>query len=75
MMRDTTTGGVLENSILPSLKKGGYQFHTQKKIGERIGGKTYKMDCVAEIGGARLAFFALKAVKSLKIQKPPFAAL
>ena len=45
--RDTRTGGVLENMILPSLKKGGYQYKTQVNIGQRIGGGRHMADVVA----------------------------
>ena len=59
MPRDTTTGQVLEDSILHSLKKGDYQFNRQKNIGERIGGKTYRMDYVAE-NRRKVIFISLK---------------
>ena len=33
--RNTTTGGVLEAMILPALKRGGYTYLTEHRIGER----------------------------------------
>ena len=36
--RDTRTGGVLEQMILPALTRGGYTHETQVNIGERLGG-------------------------------------
>lgn len=45
--RDTGTGGVLEAMILPALKRGGYTFAKQVKIGQRLGGRTHKVDAVA----------------------------
>lgn len=38
MPRDTRTGGVLEDMILPSLKRGGYSFESQVVVGTRLGG-------------------------------------
>ena len=45
--RDTGTGGVLENMILPALAKGGYSYESQVLVGERIGGRKHKVDVVA----------------------------
>src|SRR5438309_4509901 len=38
MPRDTRTGGVLENMVLPALERGGYQYKKQVVIGKRLGG-------------------------------------
>ena len=59
MSRDTTTGKDFEDSILPSLERGAYQFKTQENIGKRIGGNTYRMDCVAE-DRKKIIFISLK---------------
>lgn len=48
MGRDTRTGGVLEAMVLPALKRGGYEYQTQVKVGKRPGGGTHKVDAVAE---------------------------
>ena len=45
MPRDTTTGRVLENMILPALKRGGYLFEQNKRVGERLNGSPHKADC------------------------------
>lgn len=45
--RNTTTGAVLENMILPSLVKGGYAHTSQVNIGQRIGGGKHYVDVVA----------------------------
>jgi hypothetical protein len=45
--RDTRTGGVLENMILPSLERGGYDYKMQVDVGERIGGGRHRADVVA----------------------------
>lgn len=45
--RDTRTGGVLENMVLPSLAMGGYDALTQVNIGQRLGGGRHMADVVA----------------------------
>lgn len=47
--RNTSTGGVLENMILPSLSRGGYSTQKQVNIGLRLGGRgRHMVDAVAE---------------------------
>lgn len=49
MSRNTNTGGVLENMILPALRRGGYTVQKQVNIGIRLGGKgKHMVDAVAE---------------------------
>ena len=45
--RDTRTGGVLVNMVLPALEKGGYQHRKQVVIGKRLGGHSQKVDVLA----------------------------
>src|SRR5438477_13126554 len=47
MPRDTRTGGVLENMVLPALERGGYQYKKQVVIGKRLGGHSQKVDVLA----------------------------
>ena len=47
MPRDTRTGGVLENMVLPALERGGYQYEKQVVIGKRLGGHSQKVDVLA----------------------------
>src|SRR2546425_11896465 len=47
MPRDTRTGGVLENMVLPALERGGYQYKKQVVIGKRLGGHNQKEDVLA----------------------------
>jgi hypothetical protein len=42
--RDTRTGGVLESMVLPALKRGGYDYQTQVRIGDRLGGGKHIID-------------------------------
>jgi len=37
MPRDTTTGGVLEQLVLPALEHGGYQYHKQVRVSTEKG--------------------------------------
>ena len=45
--------------ILPSLKQGAYQMQSQVCIGERLGGKTHQIDCMA-IKDNKKIFISLK---------------
>ena len=47
MPRDTRTGGVLENMVLPALERGGYRHSKQVIIGKRLGGHDQKVDVLA----------------------------
>jgi len=42
--RDTSTGKVLENMIMPALVRGRYSYKTQTPIGKRLGGRTQVVD-------------------------------
>jgi len=55
--RDTRTGGVLENIILPALSMGGYSFDKQVMIGTRPGGGAHKIDVLAQ-DSKGLSYFA-----------------
>lgn len=53
--RNTNTGGVLENMILPALARGGYTAQKQVNIGIRLGGKgRHMVDAVAEKSGVSI---------------------
>ena len=54
MPRDTRTGGVLEAMILPSLKRGGYEYNVRVKIGQRLGYGSHYVDAIAEKDGRKL---------------------
>ena len=62
--------------ILPALKRGGYAFQTQVKIGKRPGGGTHKVDAVAEKGDEHL-LVSLKwqQVGGTAEQKVPFEVI
>jgi len=76
MARDTRTGGVLEAMILPALKRGGYEYETQIKIGKRIGGGTHKVDAVARKNTDKiLVSLKWQQVGGTAEQKVPFEVL
>lgn len=45
--RDTTTGAVMEQMVLPALERGGYEYYRQVEIGRRLGGGKHIVDLVA----------------------------
>jgi hypothetical protein len=53
MPRDTRTGGVLEAMILPSLKRGGYDYKVRALIGQRLGCGRHYVDAIAEKDGRK----------------------
>ncbi len=48
MSRDTATGGVLEQMVLPALRLGGYACSLQVDVGPRLGHGRHIVDAVAE---------------------------
>lgn len=48
MPRNTNTGAVLEQMVLPSLTRGGYRAQMQVDTGARPGGGPHKVDALAE---------------------------
>ena len=74
--RNTTTGSVLEQMILPALQRGGYQYRTQVKVGHRPGGGTHKIDAVAERDGQEwLISMKWQQVSGTAEQKVPFEVI
>ena len=47
MVRNTNTGGVLEQMVLPALTRGGYSYAVQVNVGVRLGGRRHVVDVVA----------------------------
>lgn len=52
--RNTTTGAVLENMILPALDRGGYAYAEQSNVGSRFGGGRHIVDVIAAREGRRI---------------------
>ena len=74
--RNTTTGSVLEQMVLPALQRGGYACETQVGIGNRPGGRRHIVDAVAEKGG-RIWLISMKwqQVSGTAEQKVPFEVI
>lgn len=76
MARDTRTGGVLEQMILPSLERGGYQHKVRVKIGQRLGCGSHYVDVVAEKDGRKfLISLKWQQVAGTAEQKIPFEVI
>jgi hypothetical protein len=76
MARDTRTGGVLEEMVLPALRRGGYEFQKQVHVGNRLGGRRHLVDAVAEKKGEKiLVSMKWQQVGGTAEQKVPFEVL
>jgi len=75
--RDTGTGDVLEQMVLPALRKGGYRYQTHVHIGERFGGGKHLVDILAENDAGLTFLISLKwqQVSGTAEQKVPFEAM
>ena len=75
--RDTGTGRVLEEMILPSLRRGGYTYpQGPQKIGPRFGGGAHYVDVIAEKDGQRcLVSLKWQQVAGTAEQKVPFEVI
>lgn len=74
--RNTTTGTVLEQMILPALRRGGYEVHLQVNVGRRLGGGRHIVDAVAAKHGLRwLISMKWQQVSGTAEQKVPFEVI
>ncbi len=75
--RDTSTGAVLEQMVIPSLVHGGYSYKTQVNIGSRLGGGRHMVDVLAEDSAGNKVIISLKwqQVSGTAEQKVPFEAM
>ncbi|MGH9785392.1 MAG: PD-(D/E)XK nuclease superfamily protein [Terriglobia bacterium] len=74
--RDTTTGSVLEEMVLPALKRGGYEYRTQVNIGNRLGGGRHFVDAIAEKAARRwLVSMKWQQTGGTAEQKVPFEVI
>ena len=73
MARNTRTGGVLEQMVLPALDQGGYAYKTQVNLGQRLGLGRHFIDAVAEKDGHKfLISVKWQQVSGTAEQKVPF---
>lgn len=69
-------GVVLEETILPALRKGGYDVKTQIGIGTRPGGRRHRIDAVAAKGGKSfLVSLKWQQVGGTTEQKVPYEVI
>ncbi len=75
--RNTSTGKVLEEMILPALKQGGYSYKRRVCVGERLGGGRHFVDVVAEDREGKKYLISLKwqQVPGTAEQKVPFEVM
>lgn len=75
--RNTSTGKVLENLILPALEQGGYRYKKRALIGERLGGGKHFVDVLVEDSAGRKYLVSLKwqQVTGTAEQKVPFEVI
>ena len=75
--RDTGTGDVLEQMVLPALRQGGYQVTKHIKVGTRPGGGKHIVDVVAGDGAGRAILIELKWQQTAGTteQKIPFEVM
>src|SRR3954464_7962172 len=73
MARNTRTGGVLEQMVLPALDQGGYSYKTQVNLGQRSGIGRHFVDAVVEKDGRKfLLSVKWQQVSGTAEQKVPF---
>ena len=73
MPRDTRTGGVLEQMVLPSLTRGGYDYKVCVKIGQRMRCGSHYVDVIGEKDGKKyLISLKWQQVAGTAEQKIPF---
>jgi len=76
MARNTRTGGVLEQMILPALDQGGYAYDTQVHLGQRLGLGRHLVDAVASKDGRKfLISLKWQQVSGTAEQKVPFEVI
>lgn len=47
--RNTLTGAVLEDTVVPALRRNGYSFGVQQNIGISLGGRKHRADVVIDL--------------------------
>lgn len=74
--RNTTTGHVLEEMVVPALLRGGYEVAKQVNVGTRLGGGKHVVDAVASKAGQRfLVSLKWQQTSGTAEEKVPFEML
>lgn len=75
-LRDTGTGAVLEQMVVPALTRGGYICRSHVNIGDRLGGGKHIVDIVAEKDHcSHLISLKWQQVSGTAEQKVPFEVI
>jgi len=75
-LRNTRTGGVLEQMVLPALDQGGYAYKVQVKIGQRLGCGQHFVDVIAQKDGPPILIsMKWQQVSGTAEQKVPFEVI
>lgn len=74
--RETTTGRVLEEMVLPALRRAGYSFTEQTRVGNRPNGRKHNVDVIATREGASvLVSMKWQETSGTAEQKVPFEVM
>ena len=75
--RNTGTGNVFEQMVLPALTMGGYSYQKQARVGLRPGGRRHVIDVLATDSEGRKYLISLKwqQVSGTAEQKIPYEAI
>ncbi len=74
--RDTSSGKVLEQMIIPAIARGGYNYTEQVNVGNRIGGGRHIVDVITEKGANKyLISLKWQQVSGTAEQKVPFEVI
>lgn len=74
--RETTTGRVLEEMVLPALRRAGYTFTEQTRVGNRPNGRKHNVDVIASREGASvLVSMKWQETSGTAEQKVPFEVM
>lgn len=74
--RETTTGRVLEEMVLPALRRSGYSFTEQTHVGCRPNGRKHNVDVIATKDGISvLVSMKWQETSGTAEQKVPFEVL
>ena len=75
--RNTRTGDVLEQMVLPALRMGGYEIKRGVKIGTRFGVSDHRIDALAKDDDDRLHLISMKWQQTAGTaeQKIPFEVI
>jgi hypothetical protein len=72
--RNTSTGAVLEDTVLPALRRNGYVFATQQVVGLSLSGRRHRADIVVDLTVSTKTIVSVKwqQVSGSAEEKVPF---